>query len=155
MIKGKDRISDLRVDNDLNHRQMGEILNVKSNTYTQWEIGRNDLPILKANELANYYGVSLDYLLGISNVKSIDEKKDINFDLMCKRLRELRKENKLTQEALGEKVGFAQTTYTCYENGTSTPTTFKLLNFAKFYKVSYDYLIGKSDIREIATKEKI
>ena len=154
MIKKENRISDLRTDHDLNHNQIAEILNVKNNTYTQWEIGRNDMPIKKANELSNYYEVSLDYLLGLSNVKYIEESKDINLDIMCKRLRELRIEKHLTQEKLGKKVGFVQTTYTCYENGTSTPTTFKLLLFAKFYNVSFDYLVGKSNIKEIAKKKK-
>ena len=155
MLRGETRLSDLRTDKDLKHKDIANILNIKKNTYTQWEIGRNDMPIIKANELANYYEVSLDYLLGISNVKYIEESKDINLDIMCKRLRELRIEKHLTQEKLGKKVGFVQTTYTCYENGTSTPTTFKLLLFSKFYNVSFDYLVGKSNIREIAQKEKI
>ena len=149
MLRGETRLSDLRTDKDLKHKDIANILNIKKNTYTQWEIGRNDIPILKLNELANFYKVSLDYLLGISDINTKTENSDINFDLLCTRLKGLRKEKNLTQSELGKSVGFAQTTYTCYENGTSRPTTFKLLYIAKYYNVSFDYLVGRSDSKKL------
>ncbi len=155
MRKIETRLAELRIDNDLKQKDIAEQFNIKRSTYSMWEIGKSDLSIEMSNKLANFYNVSLDYLLGISNVKHIKESKDINLDIMCKRLKEIRKEHKITQKILGEKVGFAQTTYTCYENGSRTPTTIKLLYIAIFYNISFDYLVGKSNIKEIKKKEKV
>ncbi len=149
MLRGETRLSDLRTDKDLKHKDIANILNIKKNTYTQWEIGRNDIPILKLNELANFYKVSLDYLLGISDINTKTENSDINFDLLCTRLKSLRKEKDLTQSQLGKEVGFHQRTYSHYEDGSNKPTTFKLLYIAKYYDVSFDYLVGRSDNRVI------
>ena len=149
MLRGETRLSDLRTDKDLKHKDIANILNIKKNTYTQWEIGRNDIPILKLNELANFYKVSLDYLLGISDINTKTENSDINFDLLCTRLKSLRKEKNLTQSQLGKEVGFHQRTYSHYEDGSNKPTTFKLLYIAKYYDVSFDYLVGRSDNRVI------
>ena len=148
MLQFETRLHDLRIDNDLTQAEISKIIKVKRSTYSMWEIGKSDFPIPKANELANYYEITLDYLLGISDVSKVD-KKEIDFDIMIVRLKDLRKEKKLTQTKLGEAVGFSQTTYTCYENGTSRPTTFKLLYIAKYYNVSFDYLVGRSDNRVI------
>jgi len=68
------------------------------------------------------------------------------------RLKSLRKENKLTQKELSEKLGFYERTYANYEKGIRIPTTFKLFIIARFYEVSLDYLMGRLDSKEILTK---
>ena len=102
-----------------------------------------------SSTLANYYKVSLDYLYGISNTNNYTYKKDVDFKVLCTRLKELRKTNKLSQKELGEKVGFPQTTYSYYESGKSKPPTFKVCYIAIFYNVSLDYITGRSDINEL------
>ena len=149
MLNTETRLCDLRTDKDLRQKDIADKLKVKRSTYSMWEINKSDFSIEKANELANFYKVSLDYLLGISDINTKTENSDINFDLLCTRLKSLRKEKNLTQSQLGKSVGFAQTTYTCYENGTSRPTTFKLLYIAKYYNVSFDYLVGRSDSKKL------
>ena len=48
-----------------------EILNVKTNTYSKWENCINDMSIEKCNDLANYYHTTMDYMLGLSNIKIV------------------------------------------------------------------------------------
>ena len=60
------RIRDLREDHDLTQKQIGQILNMSQTGYSQYEIGKNDIPTRILIALANYYNTSVDYLLGLT-----------------------------------------------------------------------------------------
>lgn len=143
------RLAELRYDKNISQRVIAEYLNTSANTYSKWECGTNDIPLVTINKIANYFQVNLDYLLGLSN-KNIDtEYKEINFELLHKRLLELRKEFQLSQKKLSDALGFPQTTYSNYENGTSIPTMHKLRYIALFYSISFDFLVGRTNQKEI------
>lgn len=61
------RIRDLREDADLTQRQIAEILLCDQSLYSKYERGERVLPLDLAVKLADYYQVSLDYLVGRSN----------------------------------------------------------------------------------------
>lgn len=143
------RFSELRLDRNLKQKDIAKILNISENRYSKYERRINDLTLEMSNKVANFYNVSLDYLFGISNKNFKVNNKDINLKLLQKRLLELRKENKLSQNELGQKVGFPQTTCSGYENGTSIPTSFKTYYLAIYYNVSLDYLVGRTNIKEV------
>lgn len=46
------------------------MLNVKQNTYSQYEIGVLNYPLDVVVRLAEYYGTSVDYLLGLTDEKA-------------------------------------------------------------------------------------
>ncbi|MBR1973028.1 MAG: helix-turn-helix transcriptional regulator [Oscillospiraceae bacterium] len=58
------RIRDLREDNDLKQRQLAEYLNCSQQVYSNYELGQRDIPTDVLIKLANFYNVSIDYLLG-------------------------------------------------------------------------------------------
>lgn len=58
------RIRDLREDNDLKQRQLAEFLNCSQQVYSNYELGQRDIPTDVLIKLANFYNVSIDYLLG-------------------------------------------------------------------------------------------
>lgn len=62
------QIRDLRIDRGLTQSQVAQILNVKQNTYSQYEIGVLNYPLDVVIRLAEYYGTSTDYLLGLTDV---------------------------------------------------------------------------------------
>lgn len=99
--------------------------------------------------LFNFYGISLDYLLGISDYNNKILNEEIKLEVISKRLLQIRKENNLTQAELSEKVGFSQRTYSDYETGKTIPTTSKLCYIAMYYNISIDYLLGRSDEKKI------
>lgn len=61
----------------------------------------------------------------------------------------MRKEKKLTQIALQMKTGIEQAILSKYESGARVPTTENLLILANFYNVSIDYILCRTDKREI------
>ena len=63
------RIKDLREDNDFTQQQVADYLNIKQNTYSQYETGNRQIPIDVLKALALLYKTSVDYLLGITNQK--------------------------------------------------------------------------------------
>ena len=63
------RIKDLREDADLSQRQLAEELGMYKTTYANYECGKREIPLNIAIRLAKYYGVSLDYLAGLTNEK--------------------------------------------------------------------------------------
>ncbi len=57
------RIRDLREDNDLTQTQLGKILSCSQRVYSNYERGDIDIPTATLIKIANYYNVSLDFLL--------------------------------------------------------------------------------------------
>ena len=58
------RVRDLREDNDKTQRQIAELLNMQLTVYQRYERGERELPLWAAIKLADYYNITLDYLVG-------------------------------------------------------------------------------------------
>lgn len=61
------RLRDLREDHDKTQQDIADILGTSQTMYARYERGANELPLRHLLKLADYYGVSADYLLGRSN----------------------------------------------------------------------------------------
>ena len=61
------RIRDMREDRDLRQRQLAEFLNCSQQVYSNYELGQRDIPTDVLIRLSEFYGVSVDYLLGLTN----------------------------------------------------------------------------------------
>ena len=61
------RIRELREDNDLTQREVAEMLGMSQTGYSKYETGPNDIPTAILIKLADFYNVSVDYLLGRTN----------------------------------------------------------------------------------------
>ena len=69
------RIRDLREDNDLQQEQLAQLLNCTQACYSNYENGKRDIPSEVWNQLATFYNVSVDYLMGRTNEKKPYPKK--------------------------------------------------------------------------------
>lgn len=58
------RLKDLREDNDVKQKQLADYLNIKQNTYSQYENGKREIPIEMLWKLADFYNTSVDYIIG-------------------------------------------------------------------------------------------
>ena len=64
-----ENIRSLRIDNGYTQKQIAEYLGISQNTYSQYEIGVLNYPVDALMKLADFYNVSVDYLLGRTNKK--------------------------------------------------------------------------------------
>ena len=61
------RIRDLREDRDLKQRELAEYLNCSQQVYSNYELGQRDVPSDTLIRLSRFYGVSVDYILGLTD----------------------------------------------------------------------------------------
>lgn len=71
----KNRIRDLREDKDLKQKEVAEYLQIHQTTYSDYELGKLNVPVTVLHKLADFYSVSVDYLIGRTNVKEPYPKK--------------------------------------------------------------------------------
>ena len=64
-----ENIRNLREDNDKKQQDLAEYLNIKQTTYSKYELGKINIPIDVFIKLADYYDVSIDYLVGRTTKK--------------------------------------------------------------------------------------
>ncbi len=62
--------------------------------------------------------------------------------LFGRRLKELRKSNKMTQKELGDAINVTKVSICCYEKGTRVPSLETLIDISNLFKVDLNYLIG-------------
>ena len=70
-----ENIRNLRIDGGFTQKQIAQYLGISQNTYSQYEIGVINYPVEAVMKLADFYGVSTDYLLGRTDTKTPYPKK--------------------------------------------------------------------------------
>lgn len=66
------RIKDLREDSDKTQQEIADVLKTSQTMYARYERGANELPVHHLITLADYYGVSTDYILCRTNNTEIN-----------------------------------------------------------------------------------
>ena len=62
------RLKDLREDKDLTQDAVGNLLGIHQTVYSRYERGYQTIPLEHVLVLADYYGTSIDYILGRTNM---------------------------------------------------------------------------------------
>ena len=92
----------------------------------------------------------MDYVLGLTNFNIVSKKKwIINKNLVGERIKQIRKENNLSQELIAEMLNTTQSTISSYERGKTLIITAFLYEFCKKLNVSADYIVGRSNTKKI------
>ena len=139
-------IKNLREESKLTQFDIANLLGIKRATYASYETERDTIPIKHLNKLCNYFNISIDYALNLSKeMQYKNNKKDINKQIFIIRIKTLRKKNKLTQNKIASILNIPRSTWTGYESGKYQISTLFLLEIAKRYNTSIDYLLGKID----------
>jgi transcriptional regulator with XRE-family HTH domain len=71
----RNRLRDLREDRDLKQKDIADLLNIHQTTYSDYELERLNIPVAALHVLADFYNVSVDYLLGRTGTKTPYPKK--------------------------------------------------------------------------------
>lgn len=93
------RLRDLREDRDLKQKDIAEVLNDSQQHYQLYESGKREVPLWVAVKLAEFYGVSIDYIAGLTN--NIGGKNQINILKEIEERKLLEKWNQLSDMEKG------------------------------------------------------
>lgn len=74
-MKYFERMKQLREDRDLSQSYIADLLRIGQKTYSDYELGKTRIPVESMLLLAKYFNVGMDYLCGISEIKSEYPKK--------------------------------------------------------------------------------
>ena len=58
------RLRDLREDADKAQKEIAAVLGIDQRTYSNYETGKREIPVHDLITLANFYGVSIDFIVG-------------------------------------------------------------------------------------------
>ncbi len=140
------KLKELREENKVYQTDIANILNIARVTYNHYENQENIIPLKYLLELCNYFDVSLDYVFSLNNIKKYNNiRKELDIKTIGMRLKTWRKENKLTQGKLAEKLNIARAMIGKYENGDFLISTHTLYTICKKYNISADYLLDRID----------
>ena len=147
-----ERMKDIRTYFDNTQKELSIFLGVSRSTYAGWENGIDAIPLIKLNDFCNYYGINLDYICGLSDIKKYDiVNTEIDKEVLGNNLKDIRINHNDSQDKVAKIIKVDQSNYSKYELGKILIHTYPLIDFAKHYKVSIDYLCGKtsSNTKEI------
>ncbi len=144
----KQRIRDLREDSDLYQKDIADKLKVTQQSYSLWEIGVEIIPLKHLNTLCNFYDVSMDYVLYLSNEKkpyNINNVVELDKNVIKQKLKEVRHDNNLTFRELADELNTTASTLHAYESGKTLILTSFLYQICEKYNISMDWFCGRSD----------
>ena len=123
-------------------------IGISKKTLSNYINGDAYIPLKHLNNISNILDVSVDYIIGLSKNKKYDDSIKIdNLDskLIGKRLKDIRKELKLSQSDLANIIGINKSSISRYESGESLILTICLYTICYKYNISVDYILGKTE----------
>ena len=145
-----ERLEYLREEKDLLKKDVAKILGVVDSVYTEWENEKLAIPTRRLYQLANYYEVNIDYIVGLTDKRiKIKSKNDIDIKIVSTRLREVRKSLNLTMRELASKLNTTSSAISNYENEKYLILSTFLIELCKISNYSIDYILGRTDIKKL------
>ena len=138
-----ERIIVIREMLNLSQRELAEELHISKSTYARWETGEKIIPLTHLVDLCNLSNRSLDYILGLSNDRSITNNVlIINNQSIGNKLKKLRIKNNESQEEIADFLSCTQSVVSEYENGITLIQTSFLLQLCNKYNISADIIVS-------------
>lgn len=134
------RLKKLREENNIDQKVLAIDLNVSQPTVSDWESGKKLPSAENMIRLADYFKVSIDYLLYRSDTKNPDYVHSDCWD-GC-HLYEIRTQRGESQEFVAMSIGISTANYIQYENAKKDPSIDILYKLADHFGVDIDYILG-------------
>lgn len=132
------RLKIIRKFKGLTQNEVAKILNTTQSQYGKYENGKTSISMENAKKLAEYYGVSVPYLLGLD-----DDSTNIIEKIPRKNIfSELAKNKGKSLKEISEETGIGYSTIGNYNQGSRIPKTENAFILADYFGVSVAYLLG-------------
>lgn len=139
-------IEKLRDEKDLLKKDVAKIIGVVESVYCEWENGKLSIPTKRIYQLANFFEVNIDYMMGLSSIRThIQTNKEIDIQLVSLRLKEIRKSLNMTMRDLSEKFNTSSSAISNYENSKFLILSPFLIELCKSGNYSIDWVLGRSE----------
>ena len=140
------RLEGLREERDLFKKDVAKKIGVVESVYSEWENEKLSIPTKRLVQLANFFEVNIDYMVGLSDkrikLKTIN---DIDLELVSTRLKEIRKSLKMTMRELATKLNTTSSAISNYENAKFLILSSLLIELCNISNYSIDYVLGRSN----------
>ena len=136
------RLSDIRNEAGMSQAKLSEELGVTQQAINTYENSDKDIMTSTILRIADYFNVSVDYLMGISESKDILEPR--SNDECYKRIGDIRRLKRLSQKQMAELLGVSQQQVGRFESGKYDLSGKRFLQIAEVCDVSLDYLAGRT-----------
>lgn len=143
------RLKTLRNEKYLLQSDISKIIGTSPQAYGLYENGKRDIPTEILKKLSDFFDVSIDYILGRSDIRI---SKNIS---IFNRLRILREEQQLSQEHIAKILNISRPQYSLYETGKRNIPTEFIIKLSDFFNVSTDFILGKSNIKNLGINEEL
>lgn len=148
-------IEKLRDEKDLLKKEMANIIGVVESVYCEWENEKLSIPTKRIYQLANFFEVNIDYMIGISNERiQIKTNDEIDIKLVSLRLKEIRNSLNMTMRDLAEKFNTSSSAISNYENGKFLILSPFLIELCKFGNYSVDWVLGRTNKKFLDKKNE-
>jgi len=140
----------LRESYDYTQEDIAKLLDVSQVSYSRWERKELLIPLYQLNKLANILNSSMDYIMELTrNNNPTNKIENIDFNIVAKRITEIREDNDLSMRALAKILNTSHSTISSYESGKNLIIISFALELSKKYKISLDWLVGRSNDKYI------
>lgn len=140
------KLKTIRISKQLTQEQVANLLNINRSTYKEYELQNSIFPSKYLWNLTNILDVSIDYIFGFTEKSKYNEpNQKLDKVKSGLRLKEFRKENKLTQLKLASVLNTTQSVIADYEKGRYLIATPFLYTICFKFHISADYLLGRVD----------
>lgn len=137
-----ERISDLLSEKKISQKQFMADLKLSTATFSEWKAGRVKSYKKYIEEIADYLGVSVDYLLGRTDNPIPNHKDNMTF---ADRLNQILSEQGITAYKISKDTKISNSILSDWRLGKRIPSGEKIEVLATYLNVSVDYLLGLSD----------
>lgn len=142
----KQRFLELIDELDCKKSEIPKLLNIDYNVYIKiTEFGIIPKPVVLIR-IADYFNISVEYLLGRTNNSYFFKSETVTTFL--ERYQALKAEKNLTDYAIAQKLHITTSYTTNWKNKKYMPSIINLIDLSETFKVSIDYLLGRTDDRE-------
>lgn len=150
------RLEKLRDEKGLLRKSVAREMNVVASVYSEWENEKLSIPTKRIYQLANFYEINIDYMVGLTNQKRyLKTDGPINISIVSARIKEIRKDLKLTMRNLAEKLNTSSSAISNYENGKFLILSTFLIELCKMSNCSIDWVLGRSNEKYISKEKEL